>query len=110
MNELEAYKSVIAQCFKLQVNLNDTFYWGTSDVGEVESDDIPKIIHIYQQCGSDTLVAYEAIIRGHDPDASMMKQWKRGTADYWRAKAMLQPLADAGKIMFERWYNLEEQK
>jgi hypothetical protein len=110
MTELECYKSIIAQCFKIEVNLNDTFYWGTSDLGDVEADDIPKIIHIYQQCGPDTLVAYEAIIRGHDPDASMIALWKDKGADFYRAKTLLEPLADKGTIMWERWYNLEEKK
>lgn len=110
MTELESYKSIVNSCFKLQVNLNDTFYWATADIGEIDSCDISKILHIYQQCGRDTLVAYEAIIRGHDPDPSLMKRWKKGTADFYRAKAMLQPLADTGKIMFERWYDLQEKK
>lgn len=110
MNELQAYQDLVKSCFKLESNLNDTFYWGTSDTGDIDASDIPKIIHIYQQCGSDTLVAYEAIVRGHDPDASMISHWKDKGADFYRAKAMLQPLADAGKIMFERWYNLQEKK
>lgn len=110
MTELESYKSIITQCFTLETNLNDTFYWGTSDSGKVYADDIPKILHIYQQCGPDTLVAYEAIIRGHDPEPSLMNRWKGGTSDFYRAKALLQPLADTGKIMFERWYDLQEKE
>src|ERR1035437_9090673 len=110
MTTLEAYQDIIKSCFTLQSNLNDTFYWGTADMGEVAADDIPKIIHIYQQCGSETLVAYEAIVRGHDPDASMIAMWKDKGTEFYRAKALLQPLADSGKIMFERWYGLQEKE
>lgn len=110
MTELEAYKDIVGSCFKLQANMNDTFYWGTADCGDVDADDIPKIISIYQQCGSDTLVAYEAIVRGHDPESSLITRWKDKGANFYRAKALLQPLADAGKIMFDRWYNLREKE
>jgi len=110
MTELEAYKRILGDAFKIVTNLNDTFYWASADAGEVNGDDIPKILPIYQQCGPDTLVAYEAIIRGHDPEPSLISRWKDKGADFYRAKAMLQPLADSGKILFERWYGLQEKE
>lgn len=103
--ELETYQDLIKCCFRLETNLNDTFYWGTSDYGDVDADDVPKIINIYNQYGFNTLIAYESIIRGHDPVEEMRKYLKPG---YWEAKKLLEHLAASGEILWERWNDLEQ--
>lgn len=110
MTELEAYKDLIRCCFTLHTNLNDTFYWATADVGEVQADDIEKILPIYKSCGFDTLIAYEAIVRGHDPVPSIISRWDDKGENYWKAKALLEPMAASGQILWERWSDLEDDK
>lgn len=107
--ELAIYKDIVKSCFTLHTNLNDTFYWACADVGEVQADDVPKLVPVYHKYGSDTLVAYEAIVRGHDPESSLMSRWKDKGDAYWKAKAELQPLADKGEILWERWANLKDK-
>lgn len=110
MTELEVYKDIIRCCFTLRTNMNDSFHWATADVGEIEADDIEKILPIYQECGSDTLTAYEAIVRGYDPQSSLLASYKDKGASYWKAKKLLEPLAASGTILWERWYDLEEDR
>src|SRR5579863_4091868 len=61
--ELKAWKDVVDSCHWLTSNMNDAFYWACSDTGEVQADDVPKMIPLIIKHDAFTVLrAYEAII------------------------------------------------
>lgn len=99
MTELEAYKLLVESCFKMTVNLNDTFYYASADAETIEDDDSEELIPYIKKYGHDAIVAYVAIKRDHDPIIP-----QHITKDFKAAKKELKELAKDGTIFFDRWY------
>lgn len=48
-------------------NLNDTFYYACADGCSIYVHDLEDLEEVFSRHGFDTVIAYEAIRRGHDP-------------------------------------------
>lgn len=104
LTELEAYKLLIKDSFELQLNMNDTFYYATADVENMQAHDVKHILPLIQKYGHDAINAYVAVIRGHDPQIS-----KRITEGYLKSKETIKAMADKGTILWERWAENKER-
>lgn len=108
MTELEALKMILEDTFELTLNMNDTFYYATGDCETLEGDDLLSILPVVQKYGTDALVAYVALKRGHDPTIP-----QNITKNFNLAKKELKPLFDSGDLDFEAYYEnkkMQEQK
>lgn len=81
---------------EMSINLNDTFYYASADSETIYEYDIAKILPTFKKYGQDTLVAYAAIVRGHDPQ---IKQ--NITENYKEAKKELGALLDDDIFMMD---------
>lgn len=96
MTKEEAYKKILLSSYQITINLNDTFYYACADSEEIDGDDIEEILPIFQKYGDDTLIAYVAVKRGHDPEIE-----NHITEDFKSAKQELQRLFNDGKILHD---------
>ena len=102
--ESDLLKETLDYCFSLTVNLNDTFYYASADAEEIETDDIEKMLPIMDKYGvRNTLVAYAAIKRQHDPQIP-----RSLTKEFYKAKEDLLKLIDNKKIMSEYLFDINE--
>lgn len=46
------------QCFSLEVNMNDTFYWGCADSERISVYDLDEVLRLYRKHGSAGLDAF----------------------------------------------------
>lgn len=63
--------------FYIKFNLNDIFYYASADTNNdngISVGDIRDLTPLIKQYGFWTIVAYEAIVRGHDPEIPKNKE------------------------------------
>jgi len=102
--ETDLLKETLDYCFSLTVNLNDTFYYASADAEEIEPYDIKIMLPIMDKYGvRDTLVAYAAIKRQHDPQIP-----RSLTKEFYKAKEELLNLIDSKKIMHEHVFDINQ--
>lgn len=98
MTKEEILLEVLDNCFGMAILLNDTFYYASADAEEIEAEDIRKLMPVFEKYGvRDTLVAYAAVVRGHDP-----KIERNITNNFIEAKKKILELAAQKKIMQEK--------
>jgi hypothetical protein len=89
-------KTIFENAFYVQMNMNDAFYWGCSDISSIAVEDLEDLEPLIDQLGWEVFRAYEAIKRGHDPDKSVMRD---GTK-YFEAKKRIIDLINFSDEMF----------
>ena len=70
-------------------NLNDTFYYACGDGCSIDVCDLEDLEEVFNRHGFDTVIAYEAIRRGHDPKIPQVV-----TESYELAKQQIQKILD----------------
>ena len=80
MNTLKPLEGAIYIIF----NMNDTFYYASADSCEMPTEDFVTLISLYEKFGYDLIIAYEAILRGHDPQIPEFC-----TSSFYEAKSFL---------------------
>ena len=70
-------------------NLNDTFYYACADGCSIYVHDLEDLEEVFNRHGFDTVIAYEAIRRGHDPKIPQVV-----TESYKLAKQQIQKILD----------------
>lgn len=108
LTELEAYQHLARCAFSLEINLNDCMCWGASYSTKMDGDDVEAVIPIFAKYKLEALMAYSAINDGWDGDEEHIKEHFNWDA-FQAAKAELQPLADKGEIMYERYARLAQE-
>jgi hypothetical protein len=84
-------KLLLDDAFAISFNMNDTFYYACADSSCIDVHELEELEPIIEECGYSTLVAYEALKRGHDP---MIPQRGLADPDYVKAKSKIQELRE----------------
>lgn len=93
----DAFRKMInSDMFYLAINMNDGMYYATADVEYISVEDLEIIIPVYDKYGWDTLLAYVAVLRGHDPGIP-----ERITPAFKAAKIEIEKLKADGKLTME---------
>lgn len=60
-------KLLSEEVFFILLNANDTFAYACADVTSVESEDLDKLLEVYEKFGSSGMIAVQACIRKQEP-------------------------------------------
>lgn len=82
MNHEKLLGLLLNASFEIKFNMNDTFYWASADRSIVMSEHLKKMLPILDKYGYYTIIAYEALKRGHDPEDDVEVK----CAEYFEAK------------------------
>ena len=107
--------------FGLVINMNDCFAWACAEGCDMEPDDIPIFLPIYEKYGFEALLAYAYLVRDEKESIPMLmqptyagyfKNLKEDQAKYCAALSELQDIYEKskGEFMFSLWWKNNKQK
>ncbi len=104
---------ILDQCFRVTLNMNDIFGWACADCEQVDADDMVRMLPLMHDYGTDILIAYVAVKRGHGVKAAEEPQepvMKYLTQERWiKMVDAIVDLASNGTIMCEEYWERERQ-
>jgi hypothetical protein len=108
----ETLHNAVENCFKMQLNLNDFYFWGCADCEEIDGEDMVELIPTMEELGVWCVFgAYGSVKRGNgvaaaeQPQPPVMKMI--GQENWDKAVAAVLKLASNGTIMHQLWWERE---